>query len=171
MSLQRRIAAASAIGVAAVCLILVPVGYLSTRAKMYQEVKLELRRIAAPYLQPPHPQGGENGPNGISVPGRHNAPPGTPNGGDGDKDNATRNLHLQAAPGEWGWRARRDHRLPPGGLPQRPCGRAGWQAEAAGDPRGEGGCSHAHGRLLLHDGHRRHARGDLRGTRPRRIAM
>ncbi len=89
MSLQRRIAAAAAFGVAAVCLILVPVGYLSTRAKMYQEVKLELQRIAAPYLQPhPKPHGGANGPNGVSLPPRRNTPGGNPGAGDGDTDNA-----------------------------------------------------------------------------------
>lgn len=57
MSLQRRIAAAAAFGVAAVCLIFAPVGYLSTRAKLYQEVKLELKRLAAPQLVQPHPAG------------------------------------------------------------------------------------------------------------------
>jgi two-component system sensor histidine kinase MprB len=64
MSLQRRIAAAAAFGVAAVCLIFAPVAYLSTRAKLYQEVKLELKRLAAPQLQPPprgHPGRGANG--------------------------------------------------------------------------------------------------------------
>src|SRR5579863_167812 len=90
MSLQRRIAAAAAFGVAAVCLILVPVGYLSTRAKMHQEIRQELVRITAQYLQPAHPphSGAGNGsPNGISVPGRHNAPPGSPSA-DGDTDNS-----------------------------------------------------------------------------------
>jgi two-component system sensor histidine kinase MprB len=53
MSLQRRIAAAAAFGVAAVCLIFAPVGYLSTRAKLYQEVKLELHRLARAQLRPP----------------------------------------------------------------------------------------------------------------------
>jgi two-component system, OmpR family, sensor histidine kinase MprB len=62
MSLQRRIAAAAAFGVAAVCLIFAPVGYLSTRSKLYQEVKLELKRLVAPQLQQPHerPNGGAN---------------------------------------------------------------------------------------------------------------
>jgi two-component system, OmpR family, sensor histidine kinase MprB len=51
MSLQRRIAAAAAFGVAAVCLIIAPVGYLSTRAKLYQQVRLELQQLA-PAQQP-----------------------------------------------------------------------------------------------------------------------
>ncbi len=60
MSLQRRIAAASAIGVAAVCLIFAPVGYLFTRAKMYRRGQTaRALRIAAPYLHPPRgPQPG-----------------------------------------------------------------------------------------------------------------
>jgi two-component system sensor histidine kinase MprB len=68
MSLQRRIAAAAAFGVAAVCLIFAPVAYLSTRAKLYQGVRLELKQLAKPYLQPPEhgggaqPQGGGGSP-------------------------------------------------------------------------------------------------------------
>lgn len=61
MSLQRRIAAAAAFGVAAVCLVFAPVGYLSTRAKLNQEVRQELRRLALPYLQPHHGGGGPQG--------------------------------------------------------------------------------------------------------------
>ena len=73
MSLQRRIAAAAAFGVAAVCLIFAPVGYLSTRAKLYQEVRNELVRLASPYLQNP----GGHQPNG----GGAGAGPGAPAGG------------------------------------------------------------------------------------------
>jgi two-component system, OmpR family, sensor histidine kinase MprB len=95
MSLQRRIAAAAAFGVAAVCLIFAPVGYLSTRAKLYQEVRGELIQLAKPYLQPPEhgggaqPHGGGRG----AAPGTGGA--GTPAGGnpasgsnpaDGDND-------------------------------------------------------------------------------------
>lgn len=64
MSLQRRIAAAAAFGVAAVCLIFAPVAYLSTRAKLYQQVKLELIQLAKPYLQPPQHGGGPAPPGG-----------------------------------------------------------------------------------------------------------
>ena len=64
MSLQRRIAAAAAFGVAAVCLIFAPVGYLSTRAKLYQEVKDELVRLAAPYVQQPRHAAGAGGAHG-----------------------------------------------------------------------------------------------------------
>src|SRR5215469_7825907 len=90
MSLQRRIAAAAAFAVAAVCLIFAPVGYLITRAKLHQEVRQELVRITAPYVQPAQPpNGGSNGnPSGISVPGQGHAPPGTPGSGDADHDNA-----------------------------------------------------------------------------------
>jgi two-component system sensor histidine kinase MprB len=52
MSLQRRIAAAATLAVAAVCLIFAPASYLFTRAKMIGEVKQELRTLAAPYLKP-----------------------------------------------------------------------------------------------------------------------
>jgi two-component system sensor histidine kinase MprB len=92
MSLQRRIAAAAAFGVAAVCLIFAPVGYLSTRAKLYQEVRLELTRLARPYLQPPEhgggaqPQGG-NASGGAGA-GGNPASGGNPAGGDDDADNA-----------------------------------------------------------------------------------
>ncbi len=89
MSLQRRIAAAAAFGVAAVCLIFAPVAYLSTRAKMYQEVKLELARIAAPYLRPhPHPHGTGTGPSGIAVPGQGSTGPAASSPGEGDTDSA-----------------------------------------------------------------------------------
>jgi two-component system sensor histidine kinase MprB len=90
MSLQRRIAAAAAFAVAAVCLIFAPVGYLITRAKLHQEVRQELVRITAPYVQRARPpQGaGNGGPNGISVPPQGNTPPGNPGTGDRDTDNA-----------------------------------------------------------------------------------
>ncbi len=68
MSLQRRIAAAAAFGVAAVCLIFAPVGYLSTRAKLYQEVKLELADLAAPSLQAHPLRLGGSGHSQIDVP-------------------------------------------------------------------------------------------------------
>jgi two-component system sensor histidine kinase MprB len=83
MSLQRRIAAAAAFGVAAVCLIFAPVGYLSTRAKLYQEVKQELYRLTLPNLGP---HGGAQ-PGGGTPPGGGN--PGSannPGGGGGDHD-------------------------------------------------------------------------------------
>jgi two-component system sensor histidine kinase MprB len=92
MSLQRRIAAAAAFGVAAVCLIFAPVGYLSTRAKLYQEVRNELVRLALPYLQNPGghpPQVGAVGSPGASAPG---APAGgnqAPAGGDADNSNCS----------------------------------------------------------------------------------
>ena len=50
MSLHRRITAAAAFAVAAACLVFAPVGYLATRAKLLQEVKLELARLAQPFL-------------------------------------------------------------------------------------------------------------------------
>ncbi|HEX3616279.1 MAG TPA: HAMP domain-containing sensor histidine kinase [Solirubrobacteraceae bacterium] len=89
MSLQRRIAAAAAFGVAAVCLIFAPVGYLSTRAKLYQEVRNELVRLAAPYLQPPHggadqPHGGGSSSGGTGSPAGGNPGPGANQGGDDD---------------------------------------------------------------------------------------
>jgi two-component system sensor histidine kinase MprB len=86
MSLQRRIAAAAAFGVAAVCLIFAPVGYLSTRAKLYQEVRHELTTLAAPYLQPAH----AGQPRGGAAPGTHGAGKpgsGNPAASDGDADN------------------------------------------------------------------------------------
>jgi two-component system, OmpR family, sensor histidine kinase MprB len=81
MSLQRRIAAAAAFGVAAVCLIFAPVAYLSTRAKLYQQVKLELVQLAKPYVQPP-PQGGGAEPHrGASGGAPGTGAAGTPAGG------------------------------------------------------------------------------------------
>jgi two-component system, OmpR family, sensor histidine kinase MprB len=90
MSLQRRIAAAAAFGVAAVCLIFAPVGYLSTRSKLYQEVKLELKRLVVPQLQHGHPNGGANAvPPGGGAPGNQKGDAGNPGGGsDNDADNA-----------------------------------------------------------------------------------
>jgi two-component system sensor histidine kinase MprB len=93
MSLQRRIAAAAAFGVAAVCLIFAPVGYLSTRAKLYQEVKLELTELARPYLQPEHggggrPPGGAGTPAGGNPAAGGNSAGGNSAGGDNDADNA-----------------------------------------------------------------------------------
>jgi two-component system sensor histidine kinase MprB len=85
MSLQRRIAAAAAFGVAAVCLIVAPVGYLSTRAKLHQEVRQELSRLMSPFLTNHHHGGGAGGDG--------KAPPGTgTNGnpiGSPDGDNVT----------------------------------------------------------------------------------
>jgi two-component system, OmpR family, sensor histidine kinase MprB len=83
MSLQRRIAAAAAFGVAAVCLIFAPVGYLSTRAKLYQEVKLQLKQLAAPYLQMPEHGGG---PPGTGAAGGNPASSSNPAGDDDDAD-------------------------------------------------------------------------------------
>jgi len=57
MSLHRRIAAAAAIAVAAVCLLFGPAAYLLTRARLMDEVRLELVRLAAPFLQPHGPSG------------------------------------------------------------------------------------------------------------------
>jgi two-component system sensor histidine kinase MprB len=92
MSLQRRIAAAAAFGVAAVCLIFAPVGYLSTRARLYQEVKLELKRLATPYLQPhgappPSGQGAGNGGATGPQPAANQDDTAKGNGGDHDADN------------------------------------------------------------------------------------
>jgi two-component system sensor histidine kinase MprB len=96
MSLQRRIAAAAAFGVAAVCLIFAPVGYLSTRAKLYQEIRQELRGLTAPDLLPHHPGGGGGGGGGPQAGGAHGGitPPGTgggnaPAGSDQDADNSS----------------------------------------------------------------------------------
>ena len=50
MSLHRRITAAAAFAVAAACLVFAPVGYLATRAKLIEEVRLELSRLAQPFL-------------------------------------------------------------------------------------------------------------------------
>ena len=97
MSLQRRIAAAAAFGVAAVCLIFAPVGYLSTRAKLYQEVKLELKRLAAPALRPHHLHAG--GPGAINLPAQGAAPGGTLNNADGDTDNTNCGLNAPEAEG------------------------------------------------------------------------
>ncbi len=80
MSLQRRIAAAAAFGVAAVCLIFAPVGYLSTRAKLYQEVKLELYRLTLPYLQR-HPTGPNGGGGNTSPPASGTVGSGGPGAG------------------------------------------------------------------------------------------
>jgi two-component system, OmpR family, sensor histidine kinase MprB len=95
MSLQRRIAAAAAFGVAAVCLIFAPVGYLSTRAKLYQEIRQELRGLTAPELLPHHPGGGGEG-GGPQAGGAQGgiAPPGSgggnaPAGSDQDADNSS----------------------------------------------------------------------------------
>ncbi|HWD70428.1 MAG TPA: HAMP domain-containing sensor histidine kinase [Solirubrobacteraceae bacterium] len=94
MSLQRRIAAAAAFGVAAVCLIFAPVGYLSTRAKLHQEVKQELRRLTLPYLQG-HRGGGGGAPQaGNGQAGATPSGPGavnTPGGRDVDADNTNCN--------------------------------------------------------------------------------
>ncbi|HTV17112.1 MAG TPA: HAMP domain-containing sensor histidine kinase [Polyangiaceae bacterium] len=89
MSLQRRVAAAAAFAVAAVCLIFAPVAYLSTRSKLYQEVRSELVRIVAPDLPPlqPQPHGGGNGP-GSGNPSPGGNEPGNPFGNDHDGDNA-----------------------------------------------------------------------------------
>ena len=89
MSLHRRIAAAAAFAVAAVCLIFAPVAYLSTRAKLYQEVRLELVRIVRPDLPPlqPQPRGGGNGSGAVNPPAGGNGPVGTP-GNDHDGDTA-----------------------------------------------------------------------------------
>ncbi|HWE58390.1 MAG TPA: HAMP domain-containing sensor histidine kinase [Solirubrobacteraceae bacterium] len=92
MSLQRRIAAAAAFGVAAVCLIFAPVGYLSTRAKLYQEVKLELKQLVAPQLRGhPRPQGGATGaPNGTG--GTNGAGNDNPAGNAGNSDSDAENV-------------------------------------------------------------------------------
>jgi two-component system, OmpR family, sensor histidine kinase MprB len=94
MSLQRRIAAAAAFGVAAVCLIFAPVAYLSTRSKLYQEVKLELVRLARPYVQPPPGGGARTHGQGPPSTGGAGAPAGgnpasgsNPALGDNDADN------------------------------------------------------------------------------------
>ena len=99
MSLQRRIAAAAAFGVAAVCLIFAPVGYLSTRAKLYQEVRNELVRLAAPYLQQPPHGGGAPGAAGTSA-GGNPASGGNPAGSDNDADNG--NCAFQKPSGDGG---------------------------------------------------------------------
>jgi two-component system sensor histidine kinase MprB len=97
MSLQRRIAAAAAFGVAAVCLIFAPVGYLSTRAKLHQEVRQELYRLTLPYLQGHRGGGGGGGGGGPQTGAGQNGvtPPaagsGNPAGTDGDADNTTCN--------------------------------------------------------------------------------
>jgi two-component system sensor histidine kinase MprB len=96
MSLHRRITAAAAFAVAAVCLIFAPVGYLTTRAKLYQEVRLELSTLAKPYIQNHgQPHGGGNapsqpGPNapGGGNPGGANGSAGSPNPSDHDADNS-----------------------------------------------------------------------------------
>ena len=98
MSLQRRITAAAAFGVAAVCLIFAPVSYLSTRAKLYQEIKLELARLAAPQLQhhgaqPPalgaggQLKGATTSPNSNTDTGKDPSDASKPDGGDHDADN------------------------------------------------------------------------------------
>jgi two-component system sensor histidine kinase MprB len=89
MSLQRRIAAAAAFGVAAVCLIFAPVAYLSTRAKLYQEVKQELYRLTLPDLQPHGPHGGAGG-GGAKPPSTTRPAKGAnPGATDQDADNTT----------------------------------------------------------------------------------
>ena len=94
MSLQRRIAAAAAFGVAAVCLIVAPVGYLSTRAKLHQEVRQELARLTAPYLQNHH-HGGVGGGGAPQIGGAGGSTPpgiganGNPGGTVPDADNVT----------------------------------------------------------------------------------
>jgi two-component system sensor histidine kinase MprB len=86
MSLQRRIAAAAAFGVAAVCLIFAPVGYLSTRAKLYQEVKQELYRLTLPELQQ-HGGGPRGGGANATPPGATNpGAAGSNNQGGSDQD-------------------------------------------------------------------------------------
>jgi two-component system sensor histidine kinase MprB len=87
MSLQRRIAAAAAFGVAAVCLIFAPVGYLSTRAKLYQEVRQELYRLSEQYLAPhPSPGGGGGGGPATAAPPAANSPSDDNGSGSGDHD-------------------------------------------------------------------------------------
>jgi two-component system sensor histidine kinase MprB len=56
MSLRRRIAAATALSVAAVAVAVGVVGYVSTRSHLIGEIKSELRARAAPYLRA-HPAG------------------------------------------------------------------------------------------------------------------
>lgn len=56
MSLRRRIAAATALSVAAVAIAVGVVGYVSTRSHLIGEIKSELRARAAPYLRA-HPAG------------------------------------------------------------------------------------------------------------------
>ncbi|HET9093770.1 MAG TPA: HAMP domain-containing sensor histidine kinase [Solirubrobacteraceae bacterium] len=102
MSLQRRIAAAAAFGVAAVCLIFAPVGYLSTRARLYQEVKLELARLAAPSLQAHPLYHGATGPGQINLPRAGQSGIG---GGRGEIDQETVGCGSQTEPGGGGEQA------------------------------------------------------------------
>ena len=52
MSLHRRITAAATVAVAAVCLVFAPVSYLTTRARLIDQIRSELARLAQPVIEP-----------------------------------------------------------------------------------------------------------------------
>ena len=174
MSLHRRIAAAAAFAVAAVCLIFAPVGYFTTRAKLYPGGETRALAAGAPIpAASPRSTMGRNGGRRGSAEWRQ---PGTrrqPGGGDQDADNASCTFDHQPGQNGGGDRARR---APP--VTSRsvcPNGSVialnGKKPEAACDPpRAQGRRPHPDRRLLLHGRGRRHPRGDLRASRPRRQA-
>jgi two-component system sensor histidine kinase MprB len=52
VSLHRRITAAATVAVAAVCLVFAPVSYLTTRARLVDQIRSELARLAQPVVEP-----------------------------------------------------------------------------------------------------------------------